>query len=404
MVKQRYDSVDVLRALALIGMVICHYPIFLSSGQGHDAMLYFLSNHLLGGDFAASWFVFLVGLCQALSSKKRNLTKSGDIGRTVTRGGLIFVIGLLFLLLVQGYGELWVWDILTFIGATTILLLPLRRTASSWILLGCAAVVFVTPWLRSFVDLAPLYGGGFEPVSWISDFFPRLLFDPREDYHGAQTVLHNVLGFFLIGQFPIFPWIIFPLLGFVVGRRVSSNELAAETPFLVIIGTMFLFMGLFTAYAGSLRPDVSVANDYIVPLSFYPASFSMVLLLVGVVVLLYIFLHKHYDMRTEATAAEGLFLRYCRQISKYSLTIYITHFALFFIPLRIVEAITGVSYLKNLFDTTTAFLLSVLLLILYYPLLRLWDRAGGRYSFEWLLAKVMAQYGKKPAPSLAPGA
>ena len=35
MVKQRYDSVDVLRALALIGMVICHYPIFLSSGQGH---------------------------------------------------------------------------------------------------------------------------------------------------------------------------------------------------------------------------------------------------------------------------------------------------------------------------------------------------------------------------------
>jgi uncharacterized membrane protein len=404
MVKQRYDSVDVLRALALIGMVICHYPIFLSSGQGHDVMLYFLSNHLLGGDFAASWFVFLVGLCQALSSKKRNLTKSGDIGRTVTRGGLIFVIGLLFLLLVQGYEELWVWDILTFIGATTIILLPLRRTASSMLLAGCVAVVFLTPWLRSFVDLAPLYGGGFEPVGWISDFFPRFLFDPIEDYHGAQTVLHNVLGFFLIGQFPLFPWIIFPLLGFVVGRRVSSNELAAETPFIVIIGTMFLFMGLFTAYAGSLRPDVSVSNDYVVPLSFYPASFSMSLLLVGVVLLLYIFLHKHYDTRQEAMATDGLFLRYCRQISKYSLTIYITHFALFFIPLRIVEALTGVSYLKNLFDTTTAFLLSVLLLILYYPLLRWWDRAGGRYSFEWLLAKVMAQYGKKPAPSLASGA
>jgi len=163
-------------------------------------------------------------------------------------------------------------------------------------------------------------------------------------------------------------------------------------------------MGLFTAYAGSLRPDVSVANDYIVPLSFYPASFSMSLLLIGVVLLLYIFLHRQYDIRPEATVADGLFLRYCRQISKYSLTIYITHFALFFIPLRIVEALTGVSYLKNLFDTTTAFLLSVLLLILYYPLLRWWDRAGGRYSFEWLLARVMAQYGKKPAPGLAPGA
>lgn len=404
MLKQRYDSVDVLRALALIGMVICHYPIYLSNGQGQDAMLYFLSNHLLGGDFAASWFVFLVGLCQALSSKKRNLTNSGDIGRTVTRGGLIFVIGLLFLLLVQGYGELWDWDILTFIGATTIILLPVRRTMSSRILLGCVAVVFVTPWLRSFVDLAPLYGGGFKPASWISDFFPRLLFDPIEDYQGAQTVLHNVLGFFLIGQFPIFPWIIFPLLGYVVGRRLSSNGLTAETPFIVIIGTMFLFMGLFTAYAGSLRAEVSVANDYVVPLSFYPASFSMSLLLIGVVLLLYIFLHRHYDLRSEATTKDGLFLRYCRQISKYSLTIYITHFSLFFIPLRIVDAITGVSYLKNLLDTTTAFLLSVLLLILYYPLLLLWDKAGGRYSFEWLLAKVMSWYGKKPVPSLASGA
>jgi hypothetical protein len=30
---KRLDSVDVLRTLALIGMVICHYPIFLSSGD-----------------------------------------------------------------------------------------------------------------------------------------------------------------------------------------------------------------------------------------------------------------------------------------------------------------------------------------------------------------------------------
>jgi uncharacterized membrane protein len=404
MAKQRYDSVDVLRALALIGMVICHYPIFLSSGQGHDAMLYFLSNHLLGGDFAASWFVFLVGLCQALSSKKRNLTSSGDIGRTMTRGGLIFVIGLLFLFVVQGYGELWVWDILTFIGATTIILLPVRRAPTTVILLCCVGILFLTPWLRSFVDLAPYYGGGFEPVGWISDFFPRFLFDPMEDYHGAQTVFHNVLGFFLIGQFPIFPWIIFPLLGFVIGKRITGNVLAADTPFLAIIGLLFTFMGIFIAYAGSIRPDVSVANDYVVPLSFYPASYSMCLLLIGIVLLLYMFLYTVYDARQENKADTGLFLAYCRQISKYSLTIYITHFALFFIPLRIVEAITGVSYLKNLVDTTTAFLLSVLLLILYYPLLRLWDKAGGRYSFEWLLAKAMAPYGKKSTVGATSGA
>ncbi len=44
---QRLDSVDVLRALALVGMVICHYPIFLSSGEVADALMYFLANHVL---------------------------------------------------------------------------------------------------------------------------------------------------------------------------------------------------------------------------------------------------------------------------------------------------------------------------------------------------------------------
>jgi hypothetical protein len=56
MALQRNDSVDVLRALALIGMVICHYPIFLSSGEGKDAMLYFFSNHLMGGGIASVLF------------------------------------------------------------------------------------------------------------------------------------------------------------------------------------------------------------------------------------------------------------------------------------------------------------------------------------------------------------
>jgi uncharacterized membrane protein len=142
MTMQRNDSVDVLRALALIGMVICHYPIFLSSGAGTDAMLYFFSNHLLGGDCGASWFVFLVGLCQVLSFRKRDTVQQKDISRVIIRGVAIFVIGLLFLLVIQGYEQLWDWDILTFIGATTIILLPCRKTPSWMLLLFCSVVFF----------------------------------------------------------------------------------------------------------------------------------------------------------------------------------------------------------------------------------------------------------------------
>jgi uncharacterized membrane protein len=393
MAMQRVDSVDVLRALALIGMVICHYPIFLSSGEGRDAMLYFFSNHLLGGDCGASWFVFLVGLSQVISAKKRDTEQDKkNTSRVVIRGLAIFVVGLLFLLIIQGYEELWDWDILTFIGATTIILLLCRKAPSWGLLLFCAIVFFMTPWLRSFIDLAPFYGGKFESVRWISDLIPNFIFDPAKDYQGGKTVVDNILGFFLIGQFPLLPWIIFPLIGFVVGRRMTQNLLAADSPFILIIGVMFAFMGLFTAYAGSIKPGLSMANDYITPLSFYPNSFSMIMFLIGVVLILFISLWRIYDANPDNAKKPGMFLSYCRQISKYSLTIYISHFALFFIPLRIVKSATGTYYLQDLVSTPTAFALAVLLLILYYPLLKLWDKAGGKYSFEWLLAKLLSTH------------
>ena len=386
---RRVDSVDVLRALALIGMVICHYPIFLSSGEGRDAMLYFFSNHLLGGDCAASWFVFLVGLSQVLSIKKRDTAQDKNVSRVIIRGMAIFVIGLLFLLVIQGYEELWDWDILTFIGATTIILLLCRKAPSWGLILFCSVVFFITPWLRSFIDIAPFYGGKFESVKWISDFIPNFIFDPVKDYDGGKTVLDNVIGFFLIGQFPLLPWIIFPVTGFVIGRRMTQNLLAADSPFILIIGMMFTFMGLFTAYAGSIKSGFSVANDYITPLSFYPISFSLIMFLVGVVLILFIFLWHIYDANPDNTKPPGMFLIYCRQISKYSLTIYVSHFALFFIPLRIIKLTTGTYYLRDLVSTPVAFALAVILMILYYPLLKLWDKAGGKYSFEWLLAKLL---------------
>ena len=390
MAMQRNDSVDVLRALALVGMVICHYPIFLSSGEGKDAMLYFFSNHLLGGDCGASWFVFLVGFCQALSFKKRVTAQDKNVSRVIYRGGAIFVVGLLFLLAVQGYEELWDWDILTFIGATTILLLFCRQAPSWLLLLVCTAVVFITPWLRSFFDLASFYGGSFENVRWVSDFIPNFLIDPAKDYLGGKNVLENVIGFFLIGQFPLLPWIIFPLIGFVVGRRMTQNLLAADSPFILIIGMLLSFMGFYAAYAGSIKSGFSVANDYVTPLSFYPISFSMILFLIGVVLILFISLWRIYDANQDSTKTPGMFLTYCRQMSKYSLTIYISHFALFFIPLRIISVTTGTYHIKKLVSTPAAFGLAVLLMLLYYPLLKLWDKAGGKYSFEWLLAKLLS--------------
>jgi len=392
---ERQDFVDVLRAVALMSMLTCHFPIFLSSGEGNDAMLYFLSNHLLGGDFGASWFLFLSGLSQVLSANKRSGNAEPDVKRAVIRGVVIFIIGLLFLLIVQGYEEIWDWDVLTLIGATTIILIPCRNAPSWLLLLVCSIIFLITPWLRSFIDITPFYGGKFENVAWISNYLPNFLIDPLKEYQGAATVLDNIIGFFLIGQFPIFPWIIFPLIGYVVGRRVTQNLLAADSPFIVIIGAMFTFMGLLTAYAGSKKTLFSVANDYIVPLSFYPNSFSMIMLQTGVLLLLFITLWRIFDAKRASKETPGIFLTYCRQISKYSFTIYVSHFVVIFVSLRIIQAITGKYYLRDLVNTPIAFALSLLLLALYYPLLKVWDRAGGKYGMEWLLARMMSLQGER---------
>jgi hypothetical protein len=188
---------------------------------------------------------------------------------------------------------------------------------------------------------------------------------------------------------------IFILIGYVVGRRVTQNLLAADSPFIVIIGATFTFMGLLIAYAGSKKPVFSVANDYIVPLSFYPNSFSMVMLQTGILLLLVIALWRIFDADPAGKKTPGIFLTYCRQISKYSFTIYISHFVIIFVSLRIVQAITGQYYLRDLVKTPMAFVLSVLLLILYYPLLKVWDRAGGKYGMEWLLSTLMSLQGKR---------
>ena len=55
----------------------------------------------------------------------------------------------------------------------------------------------------------------------------------------------------------------------------------------------------------------------------------MTLFLLGIALILFVLLWNIYDRAPDPAGQPGLFLRYCRVLSRYSLTIYITHFALF---------------------------------------------------------------------------
>ena len=58
---------------------------------------------------------------------------------------------------------------------------------------------------------------------------------------------------------------------------------------------------------------------------------------------------------------------------------------------------TGKSYLRDLIPTSTALVLAFVLVGLYYPLLKLWDKVGGKFSFEWMLANGISILGRKTA-------
>jgi len=62
--------------------------------------------------------------------------------------------------------------------------------------------------------------------------------------------------------------------------------------------------------------------------------------------------------------------------------------------LRIVQLFTGKYYLREAVGTTSAFCIAIVLLIIYYPVLKYWDKAGGRYSFAWLLVGVLLKNGR----------
>lgn len=59
--EQRFISIDILRALSIILMIIIHAVIYTSSGENYDKTLYFVVNSVISV-IPAPLFVFLMGM------------------------------------------------------------------------------------------------------------------------------------------------------------------------------------------------------------------------------------------------------------------------------------------------------------------------------------------------------
>ncbi len=393
---KRIDSIDVLRALAIIFMVLCHFPVNLSPATGEYPWVYFFSNHIIG-DFAASMFLVLVGVSQVLSSGK---TGHVPIGlqfwkdRAIKRGAFIFVVGLIFSMSVRGWEAVFEWDILTLIGASLIAIRLLGRLPAFGFLIVGLIFVLPSPLLREYSQYLQHWGNTMEAVPGISSVAPGLLYDPAADYLPTWSLQEIVEGFFFEGYFPIFPWLFFPLFGVFLGKA-SFVQSAEESPntnrhivFMISGGAVLSATAILIGLWARTKPPLSVVNEYISPFSFYPVTISMMLLQLGVVLLLFGVLRALCDYRPR----DNWWLVYCRRLSRYSLTLYVLHHIVMLWPLWLIGGIAEGpwnQYYAKAMSEPLALILSILLMAICGPLLAAWDKVKGKYSLEWNLAKIV---------------
>lgn len=335
----------------------------------------------------------MMGMSQVLSTQKHGL---GDnlliFRRTLIRGGFIFLVGIFMLALAWGPGKIWQWDILTLMGFATVMLFFCRFLPSWSILAIVVSLAICTPLLRTGIDFNAVWGGNFVNVPVTSRYLPGIMVDPAKEYEVAWRAKEIIQGFLLTGEFPVIPWFIFPPLGFILGRRIVNRRMSQDLPFLAIIGSLLVVLGLGWAYAAIDRPQSSIIIDYIVPLSFYPDSFTMICYQLGVALIVFSALFYCYDVRKLDKQKVSYMVHISNLTSRSSLTFYFLHYLLIGWPLVLIYLLTGKYYKYALLGAIPALLCGFAAVILLVLLLVFWGKHKNQYSLEWFLDAITKRF------------
>jgi len=370
---KRYNSIDVLRALAIIGMIQVHIVEWLSGYYDSHTPLYQLSE--LVGSFPASLFTFLVGmsLFVSVNRQEKEGVEPGLISdRNLRRGMAIFFFGLLFMIIVWMPEEVFAWDILTFIGASLLIIFPLRNLGTGKIISIMLFILLISPVVRIYTDFHSHWNRWGEYV-------------PSFDMPGV------LMGFFANAYFPLLPWLVFPLAGYLVSRACFGDDQLRLPKRLLPAGIGLIVLSLVMIFLSSTPLVSGLVAEYVSPFTFYPASTSFVLLALGINIVLFIFFFRLFDLKV-GVKENSFFLVFCRRYSRYALTAYVVHHALFLWAL-----IAYAYYLRELYrwqyygyiiPTAYSLIVVFVFIVLFYFVIVIWDKYDGRYSFEWWLRRL----------------
>jgi uncharacterized membrane protein YeiB len=173
-------------------------------------------------------------------------------------------------------------------------------------------------------------------------------------------------------QFPIFPWLAPYLLGTVAGRWIHARRFRA----IAMLGAAAIALGATgAAVAFGFPRSELVRRAFGLQLGFFPASITIVALLVGAV-LLVIALVARRDDETPLSGRNPLVA-----LGRISLTLLLVHVPLFR------EATRPIGWWQS-FTPAQALLTIAIFLVLCVAIARAWERVGYRFGAEWLLRKL----------------
>jgi uncharacterized membrane protein len=358
----RYASIDVLRTAAIALMVLVHFMENLGGALWKPA------------GFGAPLFAFLVGVSFRIwaQSQEKKGRAEADITRVGVRRGLfLFGLGLVFNFFVWLPADLFDWDVLTMIGTALVVLALARQLPSGLLVLGCWMIFVLAPFLRLEADYDSY---------WV-DRYPDL----------DKTLPDILIGYLCTGYFPLFPWLLFPISGYVAGKvvfpdpadRVESEAPPSVRPLLVIGWCLVAASALLRIVRPYLpAPLTTIVKGW----TMFPASPEYVTGVLGMALLLFGGLHVRLD-RQQGLARFPGFLGMTRTMSQFSLSMYLLHHVLHIWPLWVYGSLYGAyttEFWRQAMPTEWAVALTPVCLVVCYFLFR-WMARRNLPSVESLM-------------------
>ena len=214
---------DVMRTLALLGVIVMNYHGFLNArmlGDGFWDRLFHPFDGVLSTRFAAT-FVLMAGIGVALMAS--NALRAEDrIGlgsmrsRLARRGLLLYAAGL-------ALNHAWGGTILFYYGAYLIIAAVIVGLSDRALVVLATGTIIATGGLNAWLSSRP---SDSERIEWL---------DPREIDTIADLIGRTFTGY----THPVLPWLAFFIAGIVVGRHVERFQRHARS--IALIG------GLLTA-------------------------------------------------------------------------------------------------------------------------------------------------------------